>query len=193
MARMAYISYHITASPTHSWLYTLYFTSCQMCVHMCKPLRAVPTNTLSISIIWWLIGLNYASILPVTHLDLMMHLMALNNLCIYCVSRTFSLSVACLKARGQLLPLNCLPSNHRNNNCDGKERSHSVSSEPTGNCCYVYILPMSSSAGVALRSELQLPHQTAERRTLDRKKIFTPPICHPSCSTHLTWDEEGKG
>lgn len=33
--------------------------------------------------------------------------------------------------------------------------------------------------------------KTAERGTLDRKKIFTPPICHPPCSTHLTGTREG--
>ena len=70
--------------------------------------RALPTNTLLIGIIRWLIGLNYASIQLVTHSDLMMQLMALDNLCIYCVSRLFNLSVACLKAWVKLLPLNYL-------------------------------------------------------------------------------------
>ena len=85
--------------------YTLCISSLVEFVHVCKSLWAMPTNTLLISIIWWLIGINDFPVLLVTHLDLMMHLMALNNLCIYCVSRTFSLSAASLKA---LLILNCL-------------------------------------------------------------------------------------
>lgn len=71
-------------------------------------------------------------------------------------------------------------------------------SKAAQNCCFVYslggvfhlLLFLLRSSGPS-HSVVAASRKTAERGTLDRKKIFTLPICHPPCSTHLTGTREG--
>lgn len=69
-------------------------------------------------------------------------------------------------------------------------------SKAAQNCCFVYslgsvfhLLLLLHSSGPS-HSVVAASRQTAERGTLDRKKILTPPICHSPCSTHLTGTRE---
>lgn len=184
-----YLRYWSSMSPAMQVPQTVGSTLCiSSLVEFVHIYKTLPTNTILISIIWWLIGVNYFPILLVTHLDLMMHLMALNNLRIYCISRTLSLSAANLKA---MLILNCFLCYNWNNNCDGKKWFHLVLSKLAENCCNVYILPMSSSAGVALHSQLQVPvrqlkgeHLTERKYSLHRFVILVAP---------LIWLDWGRG
>lgn len=155
-----------------------------------KPLRVVPTMTLLIRILQWSIGLNYLSILMLTHLDLIVHLMVLNNL-LLCEQ---NIQPECCQFKSSRTNCYfCIVFPYWSNNCNGKKKLfHLDLSKVTEKCRYVYILPTSSSAGVALRSALQLPvrqlkgeHLTERKYSLHRFVIPLVPLIW------LGWGREG--
>lgn len=103
-----------------------------------------------------------------------------------------------LEARGQLAADTVFYSNRRIiAGMRGEGVGVDFVSKAAQNCCFVYSLGSAFRLLLLLHisgpshSVVAASCQTAERGTLDRKKIFTPPICHPPCSTHLTGTRKG--